>query len=71
MKSYERFEELSKENNVNIPKVAETLNIPMTSLYDWKNGKSRPKLEKLIKIADFFHVSVSEFVENDNPEMMN
>lgn len=61
--SYIRFEELLKENKMNIPEVAKILNIPSMSLYDWKNGKSRPKLEKLLKIAKLFNVDVSEFTE--------
>lgn len=48
---------------MNIPEVAKILNIPIMSLYDWKNGKSRPKLEKLLKIAKLFNVDVSEFTE--------
>lgn len=61
--SYIKFEELLKENKMNIPEVAKILNIPIMSLYDWKNGKSRPKLEKLLKIAKLFNVDVSEFTE--------
>lgn len=62
-KSYLKFEELMNQKSMNIPKVSEELDIPMTSLYDWKNGNSKPKLEKLLKIAGFFGVNVSVFAD--------
>lgn len=62
-KSYLKFEELMNQKSMNIPKVSEELDIPMTSLYDWKNGNSKPKLEKLLKIAGFFGVDVSVFAD--------
>lgn len=62
-KSYLKFEELMNQRSMNIPKVSEALDIPMTSLYDWKNGNSKPKLEKLLKIAGFFEVDVSVFAD--------
>ena len=61
--SYLKFEELMNQKSMNIPKVSEELDIPMTSLYDWKNGNSKPKLEKLLKIAGFFGVDVSVFAD--------
>ena len=53
------------QRSMNIPKVSEELNIPMTSLYDWKNGNSKPKLEKLLKIAGLFGVDVSVFADGE------
>lgn len=61
--SYLKFEELMNQKSMNIPKVSEELDIPMTSLYDWKNDNSKPKLEKLLKIAGFFGVDVSVFAD--------
>lgn len=63
VKSYGRFEELMRENGMNIPKVSKETGIPITCLYDWKRGNSRPKLEKLLKISALFNVDVSEFAE--------
>lgn len=61
--SYLKFEELMNQKSMNIPKVSEELDIPMTSLYDWKNDNSKPKLEKLLKIAGLFDVDVSIFAD--------
>lgn len=63
--SYLKFEELMNQKSMNIPKVSEELDIPMTSLYDWKNDNSKPKLEKLLKIAGFFDVDVSIFADSE------
>lgn len=63
--SYLKFEELMNQKSMNIPKVSEELDIPMTSLYDWKNDNSKPKLEKLLKIAGLFGVDVSVFADGE------
>lgn len=39
-------------------KVAEFLNISQQSYSDYENGKTFPDPDTLIKIADFFHVSI-------------
>ena len=42
--------------------VAKATNIPPSTFTDWKTGKSRPKLEKLVKIANCLGVTLEEFV---------
>lgn len=37
--------------------------IPQTTLSDWKNGRSKPKVDKLKILADYFGVSLETFVE--------
>lgn len=38
--------------------VAKATNITKSTFSDWKNGRSEPKREKLVKIADYFGVSL-------------
>ncbi len=38
--------------------VAKATNITKSTFSDWKNGRSEPKREKLVKIADFFGVTL-------------
>ena len=60
---YSKFEELLKVSGVTAYAVSKATGIPSSTFSDWKKGKSKPKIEKLQKIAEFFNVSVSDFLE--------
>ena len=59
MFSYKRFEELVRNNGVTAYAVSKATGIPNSTFSDWKKGKSKPKIEKLQKIAKDCDVSVS------------
>lgn len=63
---YLKFEELLKEKGITAYKVAKETNISSTTISDWKMGKYVPKIDKLQKIANYFGVSVSYFLDSDN-----
>jgi transcriptional regulator with XRE-family HTH domain len=65
---YSKFEELLNEKGVTAYAVAKATGIPSSTFSDWKSGKSKPKIEKLQKIADFFNVSVTCFLEGGDSE---
>ena len=60
---YTKYVELRDSANVKDFDVAKATGIPASTFSDWKKGKSKPKLEKLVKIARFFGVSVEVFIE--------
>jgi DNA-binding XRE family transcriptional regulator len=43
--------------------VARGSGVEPDTLSAWKTGKSIPKMDKLVKIADFFGVSIEEFAK--------
>ena len=55
---YSYFEHLLKLHNTSVYKVAKATGIPNSTFTDWKNGRSSPKADKLIKIADYFGISL-------------
>ena len=59
---YAKYVELRDKRGIRDSDVAKATDIPQSTLTDWKNGKSSPKVEKLIKIADFFGITLDEFV---------
>lgn len=59
---YTKYVELRDSANVRDFEVAKATGIPSSTFSDWKKGKSKPKLEKLVKIAKFFGVSVEVFI---------
>lgn len=60
---YEKFAKLVEAKGVSVHQVAKATEIPYTCLADWKAGRSKPKTDKLIKLAKYFGVDVEYFVE--------
>ncbi len=59
---YEKFERLCSAKGVTPHKVSVETGIAYTCLADWKSGRSKPKTDKLIKLAKYFGVDVEYFV---------
>ena len=62
-RSYSRFEQILTEKSITPYRVATDLQISPMSLSDWKNGKSKPKMDKMLKIAEYLGVPVSDFLD--------
>lgn len=60
---YEKFAELLVKNNKTAYAVAKETGIAQSVLSDWKNGRSKPKADKLKRIADYFGVTMDYFLE--------
>lgn len=59
---YAKYVKLRDAKGVNDANVADATGIPRSTFTDWKQGRSNPKIEKLLKIAEYFGVSIEEFV---------
>lgn len=64
-RSFLKLEGLVKARNTTLYKVAGELGFARSLFSDWKSGKSMPKTDKLIKIADYFGVEVKYFMEQE------
>ena len=60
---YEKFERLVEARGVTTYRVAKDIGLAPTVFSDWKSGKSKPKADKLKKIADYFGVTIEYFLE--------
>ena len=60
------IKELRKQLNYSQSKVSKELNIPEQTLYGWENGNRQPNIENLIKLSNYYNVSIDELVENEN-----
>lgn len=60
---YNKYVELRDERGLTDYKVSLDTGISKSTFTDWKNGRSKPKVEKLRKIAEYFNVSITEFIE--------
>ena len=60
---FKRLEALVAARNTTLYSVAKDLGFARSLFSDWKIGKSMPKTDKLIKIAEYFGVTVDYFVK--------
>lgn len=56
---YDRFRQILTNKGITAYRVAKDTEISNVTLSDWKSGKSIPKIDKLIKIADYLGVSIN------------
>lgn len=63
---YEKYAKIRDEKKLNDCKVSKATGITQSTFSDWKSGRSKPKIEKLIKLAEYFAVPVTEFLGEDD-----
>ncbi len=61
---YKNYVELRDERNLTDYRVSVDTGIGRSTFSDWKSGRSKPKVEKLKTLADYFGVSVDYFLED-------
>ena len=65
-----RIKELRKARNITQLKMAMDLNMSQNTISRYENGEREPGLEELVRIADYFDVSVDYLLERtNNPKM--
>ena len=57
-KFFEQLSILREENNLSRAKLAEILNVSVRLISYWENGQRECDFDMLIKIADYFDVTV-------------
>ena len=61
---YSKYEELLKKSGETSYQVSKATGVGQNTLSNWKTGRSQPKIGKLQKIADYFGVPVTYFLED-------
>ena len=62
-KLFEKIKRLADAKGVSMYQISVETGIPYTCLADWKSGRSKPKFDKLVKLAKYFGVDVEYFAE--------
>lgn len=57
---------LMNRNGVNVSDVSEKTGIPYSTVSDWKNGKKMARGGNLQKLADYFHVNLSDLTSEQH-----
>ncbi len=60
---YQRYTELRDKKQVTDYQVAQETGITKSTFTDWKTGRSKPKIDKLRALANYFNVSIEYFLE--------
>lgn len=70
MPSYSKFQTILKElrdkRNVTQEELASSLNVKQQTVGKWENGITVPRQPMLIKIAEYFHVSVNDLIYGES-----
>lgn len=61
--SFKNYEALCSEKGVTSYRVAVDTGIPASTFSDWKSGRSKPKIDKLLRIAEYLGVDIRDLME--------
>ena len=61
---------LMKENKVDRNKLSKDLSVSYTTLSDWINAKTYPRIDKIELLADYFNVNKSDLVEDGEKQVL-
>ncbi|HAH92826.1 MAG TPA: XRE family transcriptional regulator [Dielma fastidiosa] len=61
--SYDKFNVLLEKKELTAYKVCKDTGISTVTISQWKTGRSKPKLDKLKILADYFGVPIEYFME--------
>ncbi len=61
---YEKFAALLEQTNKSAYRVAADTGINASVFSDWKSGKSKPKVDKLKILADYFGTTIEYFISD-------
>lgn len=65
-----RIKELRKKKGISQQRLATDLNTTQNTISRYETGEREPGIDELIKIADYFHVSVDYLIgRTENPKM--
>lgn len=62
------IDRLLKENQLSGRKMLLDLELSLSSLSEWKKGKSKPTLEAIIRIGDYFNVPIDYLLGRDTKQ---
>ena len=61
---------LMKENNIDRKKLSNDLKVKYTTLSDWINAKTYPRIDKIELLADYFNVAKADLVEDKERQVL-
>lgn len=65
---YAKIAKLIEEHETTAYRVAHDIGLTPTAFTDWKNGKAKPSLDSLQKMAAYFGVPITYFLEESGKD---
>ena len=62
IESFYRLDKVVKERGLTFYTVAKALGLSKSLFSDWKSGKSVPKVDKMIPIADYLGITIEYII---------
>ena len=66
-----RLKELRQERNLNQQQVAIEIGTTQRNISNWENGNSEPDIQMILKMSNFFEVTVDYFLDNNDETLNN
>ncbi len=63
---YAKSKKLLQEKNITPYGVSKDTGISQSTLSDWKTGRAKPKIDKILILAKYFKVPIEFFLDADN-----
>lgn len=67
MTFHDRLKHYRNQNELTQKFVAETIGVSLRGYQQYEQGKYEPNIEKLVKLADLFNISVDELIGHNFP----
>lgn len=64
----ERFNGLLKSRGINAVTLAKEIGVPKSIVYEWRSGMRDPSLENMLRVADYFGVSLEYLTGREDEE---
>ena len=66
-----RLKELRQERNLNQQQLAIEIGTTQRNISNWENGNSEPDIQMILKMSNFFEVTVDYFLDNNDETLNN
>ena len=64
----EKFKKFIEEYNVSISAISKAVGIPQTTMSNWVNRGSKPNIEDVVKICDYFSISIDYLLGRESED---
>lgn len=65
MKFNENLKATREKKNISIKQLAEAIEVKTYTITDWETGRSEPSINNLIKLSNYFNVTIDFLVGNN------
>lgn len=66
-----KLKEIRAKYNLSQSQIAEITGLSQKSISNYENNQTFPNVESLIKLSDYFHISVDELIGHNIPYLVN